>query len=311
MGINQFSAALASVAIESLPGSPTVLELGSQELSVPGAWLRDFAARCDAPKRAAVETIAGDEKALPAQTAGYYAALGAGDYQSVDINGQLGSHAFDLNLDVAEHYGFTEQFDLVTNNGTTEHLFNQQAAFANIHRFTKPGGLMLHAVPSLHFVNHCFFNYSPVFFYSLAVANAYEMLALGFATQQGNCLVAAAPAAWPALAAKLPDAKRIDFAGLFDRPRYKGRLTQLKTQLFGASKGGKLSREERLRRMALGQGLAELQSVSRDIMVFALMRRGADESFKTPFQERYRAEIADQAAAESYSVPQQSREVSG
>jgi len=38
------------------------------------------------------------------------------------------------------------RFQLVTNNGTGEHVFNQDAIYRNVHQLTVPGGLMLHEV---------------------------------------------------------------------------------------------------------------------------------------------------------------------
>ncbi len=68
------------------------------------------------------------------------------------------------------------KYDFVTNHGTSEHLLNQQNFFKVVHELTKPGGLMLHAVPFTAHIEHGFFNYQPNFFEALARYNSYKLL---------------------------------------------------------------------------------------------------------------------------------------
>ena len=68
------------------------------------------------------------------------------------------------------------KYDFVTNHGTSEHLLNQQNFFKVVHDLTKPGGLMLHAVPFTAHIEHGFFNYQPNFFEALARYNSYKLL---------------------------------------------------------------------------------------------------------------------------------------
>ena len=68
------------------------------------------------------------------------------------------------------------KYDLVTNMGTTEHIFNQARAFEAIHDATKIGGIMLHAVPCNGFFNHGLIKYEPKFFLYLAHSNRYEIV---------------------------------------------------------------------------------------------------------------------------------------
>jgi hypothetical protein len=70
------------------------------------------------------------------------------------------------------------KYDFVTNHGTSEHLLNQQNFFKVVHELTKPGGLMLHAVPFTAHIEHGFFNYQPNFFESLARYNSYKLLGI-------------------------------------------------------------------------------------------------------------------------------------
>jgi SAM-dependent methyltransferase len=105
-----------------------------------------------------------------------YTALGF-DFHCIDVDPQFNSIRLDLNFDVCppEHIG---KYDFVTNHGTSEHLLNQQNFFKVVHDLTKPGGLMLHAVPFTAHIEHGFFNYQPNFFESLARYNSYKLLSI-------------------------------------------------------------------------------------------------------------------------------------
>ncbi|PIW30966.1 MAG: hypothetical protein COW30_00675 [Rhodospirillales bacterium CG15_BIG_FIL_POST_REV_8_21_14_020_66_15] len=98
------------------------------------------------------------------------------EYTALDADGWYGK-PFDINLDDIEE---TDRgaYCLCVNAGTTEHLIDQNNAFRIIHRLTRSGGLMLHALPFLGSIDHGFFNYNPNLFWSLARFNSYEMLGI-------------------------------------------------------------------------------------------------------------------------------------
>ena len=92
-----------------------------------------------------------------------YAKLGITKYISFDLFDSR-AEKVDLNLDLKR----TDKWDIVTNFGTSEHVFNQQAIFKNCHDLTKTGGISLHCLPVSSGMDHGFFNYHPTFFRSLA-----------------------------------------------------------------------------------------------------------------------------------------------
>ena len=117
MGIGPHAIKLTRIISDAriLNPSFSVLELGSQ----------DFA-----PTLPIAQGAIGDEfgYANPERfgtPADLYKAMGSGRYECIDLDGKHGAHVFDLNHDLSEKYGFKTKFDLVTNHGTTEHLFNQ------------------------------------------------------------------------------------------------------------------------------------------------------------------------------------------
>lgn len=96
------------------------------------------------------------------------------DYKSIDMHGTEASVYHDLNHPL-EGWG---EFDLVTNLGTSEHIFNQYQFFKTMHDATKPGGTMIHSVPNQGCYDHGFYNYHPTFFFDLCEANKYSLLTL-------------------------------------------------------------------------------------------------------------------------------------
>jgi hypothetical protein len=106
-------------------------------------------------------------------------------HTSVDINGMDGSLPKDLR-DSAQFSEWFEEFDVITNSGTTEHVephATQYEAFKIIHNCVSPMGLMVHIVPDVferdernHWIGHCSNYYSPYFFRMLARENYYEII---------------------------------------------------------------------------------------------------------------------------------------
>lgn len=93
-------------------------------------------------------------------------------YRAIDLHGTEAADPFDLN----EPLPIEEQFDLVTNLGTAEHVFNQYQFFRSVHESTSPGGLMVHALPNQGAYDHGFYNFHPIFVFDLCRMNGYDML---------------------------------------------------------------------------------------------------------------------------------------
>ena len=130
--------------------TPTVCELGNQRLKNNKSRSKIFNAR-------GITQHANTTKE-------YFQALGFGKYLAIDVNTEKDAVAMDLNLDCKQAYNFTEQFDLVTNNGTGEHVFNQYTVFKNMHDMTKVGGYMIHVLPFYRWVDHGFYSFHPNLF---------------------------------------------------------------------------------------------------------------------------------------------------
>lgn len=166
-----------ATVIPQLAARSSVCELGNQTLKNSKARKEVYATLGILPPKELVSTR------------DWYMSVGFDRYLAIDVNTERDAVAMDLNLDLAVHYGFCEQFDLVTNNGTGEHVFNQYMLFKNAHNLCRPGGFMIHVLPFYRWVDHGFFNYNPNLFPCLAYQNRYDLQQLWIASSDATNLV--------------------------------------------------------------------------------------------------------------------------
>ena len=107
----------------------------------------------------------------------FYRLLGIDEYKCIDLNQAYGAIPHDLNLPIEDLSLFNE-FDLVTDHGTNEHVFNIAETYRTLHRLCKPGGLIL-VMQSLYGGNG-YHNFDLSFFEGMASANDYEILLSSF-----------------------------------------------------------------------------------------------------------------------------------
>jgi hypothetical protein len=103
----------------------------------------------------------------------FYKSLGCAKYVSIDANGR-GTITADLNRPI----NGLGQFDLVTDFGTGEHVFNQAQVWKTVHDLTKPKGYIAFDRPMQGYEGHCFYNTHECLFRDLAAANEYEVVNL-------------------------------------------------------------------------------------------------------------------------------------
>ena len=157
-----------------LPKGFSVLDLGPQDVQVTRDYFTEVCIRHLGRELAptAVDDVFDNESPRTTGQPAFYRVFGATRYASVDLADQRATFAHDLNAPMPE----IGQYDVVTNFGTAEHVFDIATAFRSMHRLLKPGGLSLHCMPAFAFIDHGFYNVHPVFFVELAKANAYEIV---------------------------------------------------------------------------------------------------------------------------------------
>ncbi len=119
--------------------------------------------------------ICGEGKNIPAQP--WYETLGCGQYVSIDGNGR-GTWTEDLNHPIFRGV----RFDLVTDFGTGEHIFDQAQVWRTLHELTKAGGIIAFDRPAQGYKTHCYYLTDECLYVDLAAANHYEVLWLAQAT---------------------------------------------------------------------------------------------------------------------------------
>ena len=107
----------------------------------------------------------------------FKACLNYSKYTAIDFHGTPAALKIDLNYPV----NLGEQFDIVLNAGTAEHVFDVGQFFRSVHGLTRPGGMMIHVMPVHGWLEHGFYSFNSTFYWDLAAANDYTMLFHGYA----------------------------------------------------------------------------------------------------------------------------------
>jgi SAM-dependent methyltransferase len=158
-----------------LPDGASWVDLGPQDIQLPRSSLLSLASRHRTQAEAArlVDGMFVDDRVRRDGQLAFYGLFGARSYTSIDLDDPIAVHKLDLNSPVPDAIG---QFDVVTNFGTAEHVFNIGQLFETIHDLLKPGGVSLHVCPSFAFVNHGFYNLNPNLYIEMARQNGYELI---------------------------------------------------------------------------------------------------------------------------------------
>lgn len=90
---------------------------------------------------------------------------------AIDLHGDADALKLNLNDPIA----LNEQFSVVFNHGTAEHIFDIARVFRTIHAHCEQGGLMIHESPLTGWFDHGFWNLQPTVYYDLAATNDYTI----------------------------------------------------------------------------------------------------------------------------------------
>jgi len=159
-------------------GKRSMLELGPQDIVLSRPVFANFATSVSGIPHSIAEIEArffdGGVPRWWTATRDFYALLGLTDYHAADIDDERSAYTIDLNQPVA----LGRRFDVITNFGTAEHVFNIANVFKTIHDHLEVGGLALHVLPTRGQYNHGFFNIHSTLYRDMARANGYEIVDL-------------------------------------------------------------------------------------------------------------------------------------
>ena len=135
------------------------LTLGRQRLYVTPDELHDLARRYHIAER--------DDLRYGEAADGFLRQfLGVRDLQTIDHSSYEGATLMhDLNQPVPN--AWREQFDVVLDSGTLEHIFNVPVALASCMQLVKRGGTLFLASPANNLCGHGFYQFSPELFFRL------------------------------------------------------------------------------------------------------------------------------------------------
>jgi SAM-dependent methyltransferase len=151
----------------------SIVEFSPQDVLSPRSAVKKYALRHNRPDEVdrMLERVFDGEKPRPDGIPAFYRLFGVERYCSLDL---LDSRV-DLIRDFNEFVELSEQFDLATNFGTAEHVFNIGTLFHSIHDAVRPGGVILHVLPTFGDIDHGFYNIHPTVYFDLAAANDYTI----------------------------------------------------------------------------------------------------------------------------------------
>lgn len=154
------------------PGS-ALMDLGPQDIQVPMDYLKASVARHGASgAEAQIDAIFEGGGARRDAQAAYYNLFGFDRYASADLDDDRATYKLDLNRPTTG----LPKFDVVTDFGTMEHVYDIARVFETMHGLLNPGGLALHVVPAFAFPNHGFYTPNPNVFVEFARANGYRVV---------------------------------------------------------------------------------------------------------------------------------------
>jgi hypothetical protein len=147
-----------------------------------------------------------------------FEAIGMG-YTAIDIAIGYKTTVVDLNSQrLPDH--MVGAFDSVVNIGTSEHILNQMNTFAAVHAACKPGGQIMHIVPSIGWVDHGYFCYTSRFFFDMAGYNSYDVVDMwydgGVATENVFATARQYQTYFPSLTQRLDKIGKVDRETMLD-----------------------------------------------------------------------------------------------
>ncbi|GJL53170.1 MAG: hypothetical protein NPIRA02_03020 [Nitrospirales bacterium] len=104
----------------------------------------------------------------------FFQSLGFDTVHSLDIHSsQDSTYIWDLNTPVPE--SLHNQYDVIFDGGTSEHIFHIPNVLRNIHYMLKENGKIIHFSPTHNYVDHGFYMFSPTLYSDYYESNRYEI----------------------------------------------------------------------------------------------------------------------------------------
>lgn len=108
----------------------------------------------------------------------FFRCLGAKNVHAFDKSAYEGAtHLHDMNQEIPEN--FKQQYSVVLDGGSLEHVFNFPVAIRNCMEMVRVGGHYLGITPANNFMGHGFYQFSPELYFSIFTgANGYKLVSV-------------------------------------------------------------------------------------------------------------------------------------
>ncbi len=152
----------------------SIIEIGSQEIKVSNEDLRDLYQKSGLKNFEIDNEVNYPNKSSAKK---FYKDIGFEKYFCIDINKEHNSIEHDLNKPF-ENKKLFNNFDVVTDLGSCEHIFNFAEAYKTVHKLCKKGGLI---IINQRLINtNGYYSIDPSFFEGIAAANNYNIVFKSF-----------------------------------------------------------------------------------------------------------------------------------
>lgn len=103
----------------------------------------------------------------------FFKMIGFDNVESMDYyENEKPTYLVDLNKPVGKE--FYNKYDAIIDFGTTEHCFNVPQVLTNIVKMLKVGGHVIHQVPMNNYINHGYYQLSPIIFFDFYNENGFS-----------------------------------------------------------------------------------------------------------------------------------------
>lgn len=155
-------------------GSESVFDMGAQDLHVNLGQFKELlssAGITDYDESAFSVLAEFPQKRMGTEV--FYKLLGFKKYLCSDVIDRWNSVKIDLNYPITGD-SLLGKYDLVTDYGNNEHVFNIAEAYRTMHRLCKAQGIMI--IQQQVYGGNGYYNFTPHYFEDMAIANEYEIL---------------------------------------------------------------------------------------------------------------------------------------
>ena len=184
-GSPQVQLILELYTIGKLKDYNNVVEVGSQELHLKKKDFRELIlqAGIDEGDFKKINNLDNWPNQPRTSSKELYKLIGIDNYNSIDINGELDSIPFDLNMPLEDKSLFNK-FDIVTDFGSCEHVFNVSECYRTMHKLTKVNGLII--INQAVFKGNGYFQFDRSFMEGIAAANNYKIIFASYVINVGK-----------------------------------------------------------------------------------------------------------------------------